>query len=128
MNLPTYPGKIPQTSPNPKGKKFPNRTDGEGSFWYLPGGPVCENSHPSLPKPIAKKTQPRRNWNRKIPIHPKLGSRCRGAVSPSVRNIQGRHQTTLCTFRKIHMHIYIFIYMCVYIYIYIYLSMYLVKL
>ena len=40
MILPTYPGKIPQTSPNPhKERNSETETVGEGSFWYLPGGP-----------------------------------------------------------------------------------------
>ena len=32
MVLPTYPGKIPQTSPNPTKKKNPSETVGEGSW------------------------------------------------------------------------------------------------
>ena len=30
MILPTYPGKIPQTSPNPRNKDIPSETVGEG--------------------------------------------------------------------------------------------------
>ena len=31
MILPTYPGKVPQTPPNPTKKEIPSETDGEGS-------------------------------------------------------------------------------------------------
>ena len=38
MILPTYPGKIPQTSPfTPTRKEIPSETVGKGFFWYLPG-------------------------------------------------------------------------------------------